>query len=146
MGGWIGLLLSLARSKRVNAFIGIAAAPDFTRELMWDRYSPEIKHSLKQDGIYLEPSEYSDEPYKISHDLIKEGENHILLGKPIALDCKIRLFHGLKDMDVPSEFSTRIANRVISKDVIISFNKQGDHRLSSDDDLGRLKQALIDLC
>jgi len=112
---------------------------------MWNVFSNEVQESLKKDGIYLQPSEYDDQPYKISYELIKDGENHILLGKPIPLDCKIRLFHGLKDIQVPPEFSTRIANRLTSKDVVISFNQYGDHRLSSDGDLFRLKQALIEL-
>ena len=50
MGGWIGLLAALARKERVQAFIGIAAAPDFTRELMWNKYSEKIKNTLKKDG------------------------------------------------------------------------------------------------
>ncbi len=145
MGGWVGLLVTLARKERVKAFVGIAAAPDFTRELMWEKYSPSIRETLKTEGIYLEPSDYSDEPYKVSYALIQDGENHILLNKPIAIDCPVRLFHGLQDTDVPSEYSTRIAEKVTSEDVIISFNKAGDHRLSSDPDLERLKQALIEL-
>lgn len=145
MGGWIGLLVSLARKERIAAFIGIAAAPDFTRELMWDKYSEAIKTKLKTDGIYLEPSEYSDEPYRVSYGLIQDGENHILLNKRVDLDCPIRLFHGLLDEDVPSEYSTRIAEKVVSDDVIISFNKNGDHRLSTKADLERLKLALIEL-
>jgi len=145
MGGWIGLLVCLARKKRIHAFIGIAAAPDFTRELMWDRYSPEIREVLKRDGVYLEPSNYSEEPYKVSHSLIQDGENHILLNGPIDLSCPVRLFHGLKDGDVPSETSARIASKLVSDDVIISYNKDGDHSLSSTSDLRRLKQALIEL-
>jgi len=144
MGGWIGLLVSLARKDRLKAFIGIAAAPDFTRELMWDNYSPAIKETLKRDGIYLEPSDYSDEPYKVSYKLIQDGENHILLNEPIDLNCPIRLFHGLFDEDVPYSYSSRIAEKVISNDVIISFNKSGDHRLSSEADLNRLKQAICE--
>src|SRR5215472_10072017 len=35
MGGWIALLVAIARSDRVAALIGIAAAPDFTERLMW---------------------------------------------------------------------------------------------------------------
>lgn len=145
MGGWIGLLVAIALKEKVKAFIGIAAAPDFTRELMWEKYSPEVRQTLKTDGIYLEPSEYSDEPYQVSYGLIQEGENHLLLNKPMKIDCPIRLFHGHKDKDVPSEYSTRIAEKTTSDDVIISFNKSGDHRLSSDADLARLKQALIEL-
>ncbi len=145
MGGWIGLLVTLARKERVKAFVGIAAAPDFTRELMWEKYSPSIRETLKSEGVYLEPSDYSDEPYRVSYGLIQDGENHILLNRTIAIDCPVRLFHGLKDTDVPSEYSTRIAEKVLSDDVIISFNKSGDHRLSSDADLERLRQALIEL-
>ena len=145
MGGWIGLLVSLARKKRVQAFIGIAAAPDFTRELMWDKFSPEIRETLKRDRIYLEPSDYSDEPYKVTYDLIQEGEKHCILDNEIDLKCPVRLFHGLKDSDVPSSISSRIAEKLTSDDVVISYNKNGDHRLSSDADLLKLKQALIEL-
>lgn len=145
MGGWIGLLTCLARKDRIKAFIGIAVAPDFTRELMWDQYSDDIKETLKKDGIYLEPSEYSDEPYRVSYALINDGENHILLNKPIELNCPVRLFHGLKDTSVPHQNSARVAEKLTSEDVTISYNKQGDHRLSSDADLQRLKRALIEL-
>lgn len=146
MGGWIGLLVSLARKERVRAFIGIAAAPDFTRELMWNNYNDTIKETLKRDGIYLEPSSYSDEPYKVTYALIQDGENHILLDKTIELGCPIRLFHGLQDKDVPSDYSSRIAEKVQSGDVIISYNKTGDHSLSSPADLQRLKTALSEFC
>jgi hypothetical protein len=43
---------------------------------------------------------------------------------------------------VPASYSSRIAKKIKSNDVIISFNKSGDHRLSSDADLNRLKQAI----
>lgn len=145
MGGWIGMIACLALKTRIKAFIGIAVAPDFTRELMWDQYSDGIKETLKRDGIYLEPSDYSDEPYRVSYNLIKDGENHILLNKTIELNCPVRLFHGLKDTSVPHQFSARMAEKLTSDDVIISYNKEGDHRLSSDADLERLKQALIEL-
>ena len=59
MGGWIGLLVGLEVRDRLSAFIGIAPAPDFTRELMWESYSPEIQEKLKRDGVYYEPSQYS---------------------------------------------------------------------------------------
>lgn len=145
MGGWIGLLAALARRERIKAFIGIAAAPDFTKELMWDKYSKTIRETLKKEGVYFEPSDYGDEPYQVTYELIKEGESHLLLNNPIDLNCPVRLFHGLKDQDVPSEYSSRISDRVVSDDVIISYNKSGDHRLSTDEDLRRLEQALIEV-
>src|SRR5712691_8608187 len=37
LGGWIMLLAAQARPARVDALIGIAAAPDFTADLFWAR-------------------------------------------------------------------------------------------------------------
>ncbi len=145
MGGWIGILVALARKERVQAFIGIAAAPDFTRELMWNKYSEKIKNTLKREGVYLQFSEYNNEPYEVSYGLIQDGDNHILLNGPIELDCPVRLFHGLKDIDVPSNTSERIADKLLGDDVIVSYNKLGNHSLSSPSDLERLKLALVEL-
>ncbi len=36
MGGWVMLLAALARPNRVVGMLGIAAAPDFTEDLIWD--------------------------------------------------------------------------------------------------------------
>ncbi|WP_417319891.1 alpha/beta hydrolase [Emcibacter sp.] len=145
MGGWTGLLVGLEVKDRLAAFIGIAPAPDFTRELMWDKYSPEIQAKLKQDGYYLEPSEYSDAPYVISYRLIEEGDNHLLLGGPIELECPVRLLHGMKDEDVPFRWSQRISDALTTEDVVITYVKNGDHRLSSDRDLERLCATLDSL-
>jgi pimeloyl-ACP methyl ester carboxylesterase len=46
MGGWIGLLVAEARPERVAAFVGIAAAPDFTD---WG-FSQEDKMKLLGEG------------------------------------------------------------------------------------------------
>ena len=35
MGGWISLLVARAMPDRVAGLVGIAAAPDFTEDLMW---------------------------------------------------------------------------------------------------------------
>ena len=42
MGGWIGILL-LKKLKSVIAFIGIAAAYNFTENKMWNNFSFKIK-------------------------------------------------------------------------------------------------------
>jgi len=146
MGGWIALLAALARPDRVAGLVGIAAAPDFTRDLMWDSYSEADRETLKSQGFLEEPSEYSDEPYVISYRLIEEGYDHILLDGPVGLTCPVRLLQGMKDNDVPWETALRLADRLTSNDVVVQLVKGGDHRLSTPADLERLFRAVDDLC
>lgn len=63
MGGWIALLVALARPERVAGLVGIAAAPDFTEDLMWAEFDETVRRTLTTERVYLEPSEYSEEPY-----------------------------------------------------------------------------------
>ncbi len=138
MGGWIGLLCALGRKDRVKGFVGIAAAPDFTKELCWDLYSDDIRATLERDGVYYAPCDYDDGPYPITLKLLREGDNHLLLNREIDLDCPVRLLQGLKDPDVPPDTARRISDRLKSADVVITYIKNGDHRLSGQDDLKRL--------
>lgn len=142
MGGWIGLLCALARKDRVRGFVGLAAAPDFTKELCWDRYSDEIKATLERDGVYYEACDYGDDPYPMTLTLLKEGNDHLLLDKAIELECPVRLIQGMQDPDVPPVTAQRISDRLTSDDVVITYIKNGDHRLSTDADLKRLCQIV----
>lgn len=146
MGGWIMLLAALARPDRVAGLIGIAAAPDFTEELMWGRYGREARKALFRDGVYFESSAYDDQPYPITLKLIEEGRRHLLLKRPIAIHCPVRLFHGMKDEDVPWITASRIAERLLAEDVKVILIKDGDHRLSRERDLARLFVTVDDLC
>jgi pimeloyl-ACP methyl ester carboxylesterase len=145
MGGWIMLLAALARPDRVAGLIGIAAAPDFTEDLMWDRFDQERRDTLQRDGVYCEPSEYGDAPYTITLNLIDEGRSHLLLRRPIALHCPVRLLHGMRDESVSWMTTSRIAEKILSEDVRIFLVKDGDHRLSRDQDIARLKLTLDEL-
>ena len=145
MGGWTGLLASLKFKNRLKAFIGIAAAPDFTERLMWAGFSEVEKQELKHNGKIELPSDYSDEPYIISLALIEDGREHLLLDKPILLDVPVRLIHGEKDMDVPVETSHMLSACLSSEDVEITLVKGGEHSLSEPKDLKRLMNTLDQL-
>jgi pimeloyl-ACP methyl ester carboxylesterase len=145
MGGWIMLLAALARPQRVAGLLGIAAAPDFTEDLMWDAYPQEVRETLRRDGVYHEPSDYGDAPYAITMRLIDEGREHLLLRAPIPIACPVRLIHGMADPDVPWQTSIRLAERLHSHDVEITLVKAGGHRLSEPEDLDRLCRTLEDL-
>jgi len=146
MGGWIMFLTALARPDRVAGLIGVAPAPDFTRRLMWDGFDEDIRETLRRDGVYLEPSQYDDEPYTITMQLIEEGDNHMILDDGIELDCPVRILHGMEDPDVPWQHALTIVQSLKSKDVTLSLVKHGDHRLSEPDDIERLTTTVEALC
>lgn len=141
MGGWIALLAALARPERVKALIGIAAAPDFTEDLMWRSYSDDIRREIMETGVYMEPSDYG-EPLPITRRLIEDGRRHLLLERPIALTCPVHLIQGMRDPDVPWGTAMRILEKLQSDDVELTLVKAGDHRLSEPHDLARLTAAL----
>lgn len=145
MGGWIMLLTALARPERIAGLIGVAAAPDFTETLMWRGFSPKIRATLERDGVYYEPSEYNEEPYAITMALIEEGQNHLLMDKPIPLTCPVRLIHGTADPDVPYKLSLELMERLESGDVVVTLVKDAGHRLSEPEDLARLTRRIAAL-
>jgi pimeloyl-ACP methyl ester carboxylesterase len=142
MGGWIMLLAALARPERIAALVGIAAAPDFTEELLWPRLTPAQREECMATGSLVLPSGYDPAGYLCTHALIEDGRRHLLLRAPIPLAMPVRLLHGLDDASVPWQLSLRLAERLTSRDVVVSLIKGGDHRLSSPPDLARLAQTL----
>ena len=142
MGGWIMLLVALARPERVAGLVGVAAAPDFTEDLIWSTLDDEARQRLAGAGEIVMPCDYGEDPYPITMGLIEEGRDHLLLRAPIALDRPIHLLQGMRDDDVPWHTALRIAERVTSERVAVELVKDGDHRLSRDEDLARLCAAV----
>lgn len=140
MGGWLALLLARARPERVAALIGIAAAPDFTEELIWKAASAEQKQQLAQQGFFEVPNCYGGVPYKITHALIEDGRKHLLLHAPLDITCPIHLLHGTNDEDVPLWVAQKIAS--LAPHATLTTIKDGNHRLSEAGDLALLSTIL----
>ena len=152
MGGWMALLLARAIAKRDAAdatlagLVLIAPAPDFTEQLMWNGFSPEIREEITTKGVWMRPSEYGDgSPYPITRALIEEGRNHLLLGSAIDVGCPVRILQGAQDPDVPWKHAFALAHRLPSEDVVLTMIQDGDHRLSRPQDIARIIAAVAEI-
>jgi pimeloyl-ACP methyl ester carboxylesterase len=142
MGGWIMLLVALARPERVARLIGIAAAPDFTEDLLLAQATPERRRALAEQGYWMQPSAYGGEPYPVTARFIEEAGAHLLLRGPIPIRCPVHLLHGQRDADVPWQTALRLAERLETDEVTVDLIKAGDHRLSTQRDLARIAAAI----
>lgn len=140
MGGWIALLLALARPERVHGLVLVAPAPDFTEDLIFARATQEMHADWAATGVWHRPSAYGA-PQAISRRLIEEARAHLLLRGPIKVNCPVHILHGLRDPDIPFERSLLLAEKLESSRVLVEFIKSGDHRLSTAEDLERLTLA-----
>jgi pimeloyl-ACP methyl ester carboxylesterase len=150
MGGWMALLLARELARRaahrasLAGLVLIAPAPDFTEELMWKGFSPEIRQEIETRGVWLRPSQYG-EPYPITRVLIEEGRNHLLLGKAIDVGCAVRILQGAQDPDVPWKHAFALAHRLPADDVVLTMIQDGDHRLSRPQDIARIIAAVAEI-
>ena len=144
MGGWISLLMARAMPERIAGLVGIAAAPDFTEDSMWEGFTPAQKAELAQGQVAL-PSDYSDEPYIITKRLIEEGRDHLVLRSPLALPFPVRLLQGTADTDVPVSVALRLLDHAQSPDLRLTLVKDADHRFSTPDCLNLVTAALTEI-
>ncbi len=150
MGGWMALLLAREIANRpenrasLAGLVLIAPAPDFTEQLMWNGFSPEIQQEIRTKGVWLRPSQYGD-PYPITRALIEEGRNHLLLGSAINVGCPVRILQGAQDPDVPWRHAFALAHRLPSDDVVLTMIQDGDHRLSRPQDIARIIAAVAEI-
>lgn len=134
MGGWISLLLALRYPSKVIGLVGLAAAPDFTREMAAD-IDDDQRRMLEEKGYFELENDYSDEPYIITRKLVEDGNSNLLLDKDIVLDIPVRIIQGMKDADVEWQTAHRIKNAITGEDVEVCLIEDGDHRLSGEKEL-----------
>jgi pimeloyl-ACP methyl ester carboxylesterase len=144
MGGWIAMLLALRFAPRVESLLLVAPAADFTEVLLLPKLSAENRETLARDGVIYAPSEYGA-PLAYTQKLMDDGRDHLLLGGTIPLACPVQILHGMRDDAVPWQHSLTISDCLQSEAVRITFVKDGDHRLSREEDLLLLRASLLRL-
>ena len=132
MGGWLMMLAAKARPQRIKGMIGLAAAPDFGKDL-YNSLNKKNKKEITTKGI----TKYSS--YGFSYYLTKkffiEAEKNRVLKNSFRFTKPLVLIHGLKDNVVKEDVPRKILKKITGKNVNIIYLKESDHRLSSDTDL-----------
>lgn len=132
MGGWIGLHCAVLRPDRIKAFIGIAAAPDFTEEIL-QTLSPADKTLFLERGYHEKQTTL--DPLRMYKGFIDDGKHHLLLTSPIPLTIPVTLLQGRQDAEVPWATAQRIKGRISPSAAEIIYVEDGDHRLARPQDL-----------
>lgn len=133
MGGWIALLVARAMPDRVVGLVGVAAAPDFTEDLMRANFTHDQKIELQTHGFVEEASEYSDQPDRITAAFLDDGAKHLVLRSPLKLPFPVRLLQGSKDVDVPPFVAQKLFDHATCPDMRMVLVKAADHRFSAPD-------------
>ena len=141
MGAWIGILLIKYFYKRIKGVIGIAAAPDFTKELIWKKLNIVEKNKIRKDKIYKLKSSYNNF-YPITKKFIFDAKKLLVLNKKIKCNFPVELLHGINDSSVSWFYSIRLIKTLISKKLNLTIINDGDHSLSRAKDLKKLDLAI----
>ena len=146
MGGWIALLLARALAEagetaRLAGFVLIAPAVDFTQALLWPRLPPEARAAIERDGRWEHPSAYSDAPFVYTRKLIEDGRRHLLLGGIVRSHAPVRILQGMQDPDVPYQHAMTLVEHMPLDPVTLTLVRDGNHRLSREEDIALLIEA-----
>lgn len=145
LGGWLMLNVALARPDRVAGLIGIAAAPDFTEDLLWAEFTDAQRAQIEADGVIALPNPYSDEPVKYPWHLITDGRKNLRLRGGLDISCPVRLLQGMADHEVPWQTATATAAALAGDDVEVTLVKGAGHRFSEPDQLALLTAKLDEM-
>lgn len=155
LGGWIMLNLAIQRPKQIAGLIGIAAAPDFTEQLIWSILTPSQRTEMQETGQIRLADPYNEAGVVYSYDLVLDGRKNLCLQQPIPFDGPVVLHHGLADTDVPWQLALDIAGKltspdvpspdVPSPDVQINLVKAAGHRFSAPDQMEMIIHSVANM-
>lgn len=145
MGAWMALLACERRSRRIAGLLTIAAAPDFTTELLVHSLEPDERRAVEQGQMAWRNTPYSDTPWPIPPVLVDSGRNHSVLTSDQLLKLPATLIHGSADKDVPVELSRKLHRTRFTDKARLVEVEGADHRLSDPSSLTVLAQELDSL-
>ena len=144
LGGWQALPFARRHPGLGAGLVGIAAAPDFTEDGMWDSWSQAQKAEMERTGQVALPSDYG-EPYIITRRMIEDGRRQLVLRSPLVINAPVRLLQGTADADVDMSVALRLLAHMDGPDIRLELVKGADHRFSDDTCLARIEAAIEDV-
>ena len=79
MGAWLSLNQFKYFKDQIKGFLGISSAPEFLQNLMWKKFTKNMKNETIKKGIYnLKHGNYE---YPSTYQLIKKGRKNKILNK-----------------------------------------------------------------
>ena len=144
MGGWQALLLAKARANRIKGMVTIAAAPDFTEDGYWAKFTEAQKAQLAAEGQVALPSEYMD-PYIVTKRMVENGRENLVLRDALPLAFPVRCLQGTNDSAVSTETALRLLNHATCADMRLTLVKDADHRFSDEACLDLIEAAVEEM-
>ncbi len=141
MGGWVALLLALARPERMAGLVLINPAQDFTERLMWPGLADHERQAILRDG---ETTVVEDGlgSYVLTRRMFEEARDWLLLDGAISITTPVHILQGRADDVVPWHHAMTLIERLEGGDVLLDLVEGGDHRLSQPADLTRMVNAV----
>ena len=141
MGGWVALLLALARPDRLAGLVLVNPAPDFTEDLMWPGLADHERQAILREGETLVVEDGLGE-YVLTARMFEEARDWLVLRGPLPVAAPVHILQGRADDVVPWGRQTTLIERLTGADVTLDLIEGGDHRLSTPVDLARLIEAV----
>ena len=141
MGGWVALLLALARPERMQGLVLVNPAQDFTERLMWPSLPDHVRQTIVRDGKALIVEEGLGE-YVLTKRMFEEARDWLLLDAAVPIAAPVHILQGRADETVPQAHAGALVARLTGGDVRLDLIEGGDHRLSTPRDLARLVEAV----
>ena len=150
MGAWVTLLIvkqfvAHGLTDRLQGLVLLAPAPDFTVELMEPELSDADRRMIEETGQLEEPSEYSPDPNIFTAKLFEDGRANRLMDGILDTHCPVHILQGMADPDVPYTHALKLLDHLPADNVTMTLIKDGDHRLSREQDLVLFEKALAGL-
>ena len=140
MGAWISLNLFKDFRKQIKGLVGIGAAPEFVKRIMWKKFNNKIKQEILKNGMCN--VKHGGYEYPITLQFIKDGLQNKILSRKNLMSTIITMIHGEKDEVVPVSFSRKVLMLFPNAQKKLMIIKNGDHSLSGQAPLKKIIKEL----